>query len=125
MKSSLESKLNFIVLAVVVCLILLGNKAYDYSENNLAIDSGDTAWMIVASAFVLLMTAVFAAEVGLVYGETRTIMMHLLAILIVASYTLIISFGLFKLVNFITPIRVREDQEERGLDASQHGENFI
>ena len=52
-------------------------------------------------------------------------MMHLLAILIVASYTLIISFGLFKLVNFITPIRVREDQEERGLDASQHGENFI
>lgn len=73
----------------------------------------------------MLMTAVFAAEVGLVYGETRTIMMHLLAILIVASYTLIVSFGLFKLVNFITPIRVREDQEERGLDASQHGENFI
>ena len=56
MKNRLGSKLNFIVLAVVVCIILLGNKAYDYSENNLPIDSGDTAWMIVASAFVLLMT---------------------------------------------------------------------
>ena len=68
MKSSLGSKLNFIVLAVVVCLILLGNKAYDYSENNLTIDSGDTAWMIVASAFVLLMTPGLAFFYGGIIG---------------------------------------------------------
>jgi len=35
------------------------------------------------------------------------------------------SYLLFKLVNVITPLRVREDQEERGLDASQHGEHFV
>ena len=73
----------------------------------------------------MLMTAVFASEVGLIHGETKTISMHLIAIVIVAVYTIIVSYGLFKLVNYITPIRVREDQEERGLDASQHGENFI
>jgi Amt family ammonium transporter len=73
----------------------------------------------------MLMTAVFASEVGLIHGETKTISMHLIAVGIVAVYTIIVSYGLFKLVNYITPIRVREDQEERGLDASQHGENFI
>lgn len=73
----------------------------------------------------MLMTAVFASEVGLIHGETKTISMHLIAVVIVAVYTIIVSYGLFKLVNYITPIRVREDQEERGLDASQHGENFI
>lgn len=73
----------------------------------------------------MLMTAVFASEVGLIHGETKTISMHLIAVIIVAVYTIIVSYGLFMLVNYITPIRVREDQEERGLDASQHGENFI
>jgi Amt family ammonium transporter len=72
----------------------------------------------------MILTALFASEVGLIYGQTETFIMHLVAILLVVIYTLGMSYLLFKLVNFITPIRVREDQEERGLDASQHGENF-
>lgn len=73
----------------------------------------------------MILTAVFASEVGLVYGETKTFLIHLLAIIIVAFYTLIASFGLLKLVDSILPVRVRADQEERGLDASQHGENIL
>ena len=72
----------------------------------------------------MILTALFASEVGLIYGQTETFVMHLVAILLVVIYTLGMSYLLFKLVNFITPLRVREDQEERGLDASQHGENF-
>lgn len=72
----------------------------------------------------MILTALFASEVGLIYGQTETFIMHLVAILLVVIYTLGMSYLLFKLVNFITPLRVREDQEERGLDASQHGENF-
>ena len=54
---NIGSKLNFIVLALVVGVILLVNIDYDVTPNqNLPIDSGDTAWMIVACAFVLLMT---------------------------------------------------------------------
>jgi Amt family ammonium transporter len=73
----------------------------------------------------MILTALFASEVGLIYGETETFIMHLIAILLVVFYTLTMSYFLFKLVNVITPLRVREDQEERGLDASQHGEHFI
>jgi Amt family ammonium transporter len=73
----------------------------------------------------MILTALFASEVGLIYGETETFIMHLIAILLVVLYTLTMSYLLFKLVNVITPLRVREDQEERGLDASQHGEQFV
>ena len=72
----------------------------------------------------MILTALFASEVGLIYGQTETFTMHLVAILLVVIYTLGMSYLLFKFVNLITPLRVREDQEERGLDASQHGENF-
>ena len=72
----------------------------------------------------MILTALFASEVGLIYGQTETFIMHLVAILLVVIYTLGMSYLLFKLVNLITPLRVREDQEERGLDAYQHGEYF-
>ena len=49
-------KLNFIVLTVLVLLSLLFSAEYKFIEGTGSIDSGDTAWMIVASAFVLLMT---------------------------------------------------------------------
>ena len=50
-------KLNFIVLVLIVLVILIGNNSYDYiTDSTLLIDSGDTAWMIVSCALVLLMT---------------------------------------------------------------------
>ena len=52
-------KFNFIILALLVPLIWLLGSSYEASTDEKAlasIDTGDTAWMIVASAFVLLMT---------------------------------------------------------------------
>ena len=72
----------------------------------------------------MILTAVFANEVGLIYGHKETFLYHLLAIVIVTVFTLLMSYLLYKTVNFMMPLRVREDQEERGLDASQHGELF-
>lgn len=72
----------------------------------------------------MILTGVFAKEDGLIYGEYYTFMIHLLAVLVVSAYTLVVTYGILYLVDKITPIRVREDQEEKGLDASQHGEYF-
>ena len=47
-------KLNFIVLSILVLICTF--VANNFEELSSAIDSGDTAWMLVASAFVLLMT---------------------------------------------------------------------
>ncbi len=70
----------------------------------------------------MLLTGVFAADVGLIHGETTTFLYHLLALVITAVFSFGASYLLYKVVDLILPVRVREDQEERGLDASQHGE---
>jgi Amt family ammonium transporter len=72
----------------------------------------------------MLLTGVLAAKVGLIYGETTTFYAHLVALAITAVYTFCGSYLLFKLVDVLLKIRVREDQEERGLDVSQHGEQL-
>ncbi|MGC6490295.1 MAG: ammonium transporter [Flavobacteriales bacterium] len=73
----------------------------------------------------MLLTAVFAKEVGLVYGQLNTFILHVGATIIVILFTFFGSLIIYKLVDFILPIRVREDQEDRGLDLSQHGEEII
>jgi len=73
----------------------------------------------------MILTAVFANDVGLTSGITSLFYAHLIAIVLVVLFTLLMSYFLLKVVDLIIPLRVRRDQEERGLDASQHGELFV
>ena len=41
------------------------------------------------------------------------------------SYSFVVSFIIFKFINFIVPLRVSEADEAEGLDASQHDENYV
>ena len=70
----------------------------------------------------MLLTGVFAKNVGLIYGNSTVFFHHLIALGIVSIYTFGGSFLLYKLTNLILPMRVTELQEERGLDITQHGE---
>jgi len=71
----------------------------------------------------MLLTGVLASKVGLIYGETTTFYYHLIALAITSVFTFGGSYLLFKIVDVLLTMRVREDQEERGLDLSQHGES--
>ncbi|MFB1003875.1 MAG: ammonium transporter [Bacteroidia bacterium] len=73
----------------------------------------------------MILTAVFAAEVGLVYGNTTTLLYHVLALFLVSIFTFFGSWLLYKFVDIVIPMRVRYDQEDRGLDISQHGEQML
>jgi Amt family ammonium transporter len=44
---------------------------------------------------------------------------------IVSVYSFAVSYGIFKFINYIQPIRVSEKDEEEGLDASQHDEKYL
>jgi len=70
----------------------------------------------------MLLTGILAKDVGLIYGETKTFLFHLLALIIVSIFTFGGSWMLYKLIDMVLPIRVTENQELRGLDESQHGE---
>ena len=72
----------------------------------------------------MILTAVFAKAVGLIYGQTQTFLYHLLGLLIVSVFCFFGSYLLYMIVDKVLTMRVREDQEERGLDLSQHGEKL-
>jgi len=70
----------------------------------------------------MIATGVFAKDVGLIFGKPTTFLYHMLAIVVVGAYTFFGSYILYKIVDAITPLRVKRDDEEQGLDLSQHGE---
>jgi Amt family ammonium transporter len=72
----------------------------------------------------MMMTAVFAREVGLFYGDTTTFLYHLLALVIVSVYTFGGSYLLYWVTDKIEPLRVSVADEDFGLDFTQHGETY-
>jgi Amt family ammonium transporter len=72
----------------------------------------------------MLLTAVFAKDVGLFYGQTHTFIMHILALIIITIYTFGGSYLLYKLTDAIVPLRVSDADEIDGLDFTQHGEVY-
>jgi Amt family ammonium transporter len=74
----------------------------------------------------MVLTAVFAKEGGLVTtGNPDLLLKHLLALVIVSVFTFGGSYMLLKLTNIIIPLRVKPEDEEDGLDISQHHESIF
>ena len=70
----------------------------------------------------MLMTGLFARDVGLTSGHAYTFLLHCGALVFVAAFSFCGSWLLYKVTDLIIPLRVSEEQEEVGLDISQHGE---
>ena len=70
----------------------------------------------------MILTGVFAKDVGLIYGDPTTFLKHVASVFLVGGFTFGLSYLFFKLTNLIIPMRVSEAAEEVGLDISQHGE---
>ncbi len=72
----------------------------------------------------MILTAVFAQKVGLIYGHVETLIVHFVGLIFVSAFTFGGSFLLYKITDLITPLRVTDEQELVGLDLSQHGESI-
>jgi ammonium transporter, Amt family len=72
----------------------------------------------------MLMTGLFAKDVGLTSGHARTFLVHCGALIFVAVFSFVGSWLLYRVTDLIIPLRVASDQEEIGLDLSQHGERM-
>ncbi|HVG12136.1 MAG TPA: ammonium transporter [Flavisolibacter sp.] len=80
----------------------------------------------------MLMTGIFASKAiypggndGWAYGNFDFFLTQLKAMGAAVGYSFIVSFVIFKFINFIVPLRVSDLEEEQGLDASQHNENYV
>ena len=80
-----------------------------------------------------ILTAVFADQHinaanttgnGLIFGETKLFTVHLLTTLGVIVFVAAGSFVILKITDLLTPLRVTPEEEEQGLDLSQHGEKL-
>jgi Amt family ammonium transporter len=72
----------------------------------------------------MILTAVFAKDVGVVYGHYETFKFHMLTLLIVSVFTFGGSYVIFKITGWITNLRVSPEDERLGLDISQHAETL-
>jgi Amt family ammonium transporter len=79
----------------------------------------------------MLLTGVFATKSinsagadGLFYGNIAFFLTQVKALLIVVVYSFVVSFAIFKFIGLILPLRVTQEEEEMGLDASQHDEKY-
>ncbi|PWS26716.1 ammonia channel protein [Pedobacter yonginense] len=79
----------------------------------------------------MILTGVFATKTvnaagvdGLLYGNPEFFFTQLKGVALVVVFSFVVSFIIFKFVNLIQPIRVSDEEEELGLDASQHDEKY-
>lgn len=80
----------------------------------------------------MLLTGVFAHSSinsvvesnGLFFGETTLFIAHCIGLIGATAFTLVMAFLLLKVTDLIVPLRVTEEEEELGLDLSQHGEKL-
>lgn len=80
----------------------------------------------------MLLTGVFATSNinaggndGLFYGNPAFFFTQLKGLGIVIAYSFLASYAIFKFINWLTPMRVSEADEEMGLDATQHNEKYL
>ncbi|MFN8243007.1 MAG: ammonium transporter [Ferruginibacter sp.] len=80
-----------------------------------------------------LLTAVFTNQSinpanttgnGLLFGQTHLFTVHLITVAAVSVFAFGGTFVLLKITDWITPLRVSEEEEREGLDSSQHGEKL-
>ena len=80
----------------------------------------------------MLLTGVFATKTvnaagadGLFYGNFDFFLTQVKGLFVAVGYSAAVSFLIFKLINLIEPLRVSSEDEELGLDASQHNEKYV
>jgi Amt family ammonium transporter len=80
----------------------------------------------------MILTGIFATKTinatgndGLFYGNPAFFFTQLKGLGIVVAYSFSVSYGIFKFINWVMPMRVSEADEELGLDASQHDEKYL
>lgn len=79
-----------------------------------------------------ILTAIFATKAvnaggadGVLYGSFTVLKANLAGAAAVIVYTLVMTFVVLKVVEFFMPLRVTQEEEESGLDETQHGERVF
>ncbi|MDA4125553.1 MAG: ammonium transporter [Thaumarchaeota archaeon] len=96
---------------------------FDDSLDVFACHGAGSMWGVIA-------TGIFASTLinpggpnGALFGNGNQLLLEGFAIVIVSAFAFVGSYLLLKAIGLVTPLRVSSEEEELGLDQSEHGED--
>jgi Amt family ammonium transporter len=118
------------LLVSVVCygaIILKSKLNYDDSLDVFGVHGvggafGAIAVGIFATSAMTKVSGVTGEPGGLLEGSTAQLVKQLISLVAAAGYSFIVTFILLKIVDKLVGLRVTTDEEDLGLDLTQHGE---
>jgi Amt family ammonium transporter len=114
-------------LAGLVCyvsVVIVKNRlGYDDSLDAFGVHGVGGMLGVLLVGFWATKTVNPAGANGLFHGEARQLLLQFIAVVAVAAYSFILSWGLLKLVDKLVGLRVNELNENIGLDLTQHSES--
>ena len=112
-----------IVSGICYGAIMLKSKlGYDDSLDVFGVHGVGGTWGAIATGLFASKAINAAGADGLFHGNPALLGKQLIAIVSVAAFSFIMTFILLKVTALFTPLRVDKDDEDTGLDLSQHGE---
>jgi len=103
-------------------IILKGGLGYDDSLDVFGVHGVGGAWGALATGLFAAAAVNSAGADGLFHGNAALLGKQVIAIASVAVYAFVLTFVILKLVGAVTALRLERDDEDLGLDISQHGE---
>jgi Amt family ammonium transporter len=93
---------------------------FDDSLDVFACHGAGSMWGVFATG--IFASAAISGVNGALYGNPAFLGIEVFGIAVVAAFSFFGSYLLLKIIDFVTPLRVTAEEEELGLDESQHGE---
>ena len=79
-------------------------------------------WGSIATGIFATLAINPTAVNGFLFGNPGLLLSQSLAVVIIAAYSFFGSYLLLKFINIFSPLRVSPEDEEKGLDLAEHGE---
>ncbi len=113
------------IAAGAVCYVALNAKTkfgYDDSLDAFGVHGvGGTIGTLMAGVFASIAINAAGAN-GALFGNIKQFFVQAEAVALVALYSFVVSFAVFKVLDATMGLRIHTDHETEGLDISQHGE---
>ena len=117
-----------IVIGLVVGVVSNGVASWrarttlDDSLDVFAAHGAGSIWGVLATGIFASVAVNAAGNNGALLGNPYQLVVEAFGIVVVSAFSFAGSYLLLRVINFITPVRVTAEEEEEGLDESQHGE---
>jgi Amt family ammonium transporter len=79
-------------------------------------------WGSIATGIFATLAINPTAVNGFLFGNSGLLFSQIIAVVVIAAYSFFGSYLLLKFINIFSPLRVSPEDEEKGLDLAEHGE---